>query len=550
VSDNRDKGPAPSDSELPPAKHRAGAAAVSVALGIAGLLPYAWVLRLTPMTRDAAIWLDRSDGSSPKLREWLFHTQHFNVGYRPVTGMSYLANDVLGGGMLAYRLTDFALHLTTVGLVHGLVRSWAPRRSPWAATAAAVVMALHPMVGIVVPHLARRGYSLASALSLLGLWLIDRRHPAATALGLATLGAGALANEAAYVAIPVAAMMLVSARRLRELGALGLTLALLLAWRVYEIGGLGGYAVATDRWGRLPSIGLATWTTLLPVGMPEGGLEESLLPGLPLILGSLGLAAGLVAAVVQALRGPEAATPGDAERVPPWNRPELWALAWLAGLTAVYLPNGVWFPRQVYMLVPPLGVLVGLLLGHGLRGAAPGHWTARVVAVLVVLLTLLRTTFVADAQQRVSWEQTDRVTRDLTQTARNLPKEQDLLVVLPFAQRGGQAALRAREGAKRRRQDPLGTRVSHTWASGRVGRRQLDLVAMYLHDPFHEGPELTVDAVPGEARTWRLTLTSPESEWSAGQQWEPMVQGQTLTVSVPDGRKLYVDDGDGGRVLE
>jgi hypothetical protein len=496
------------------------------------------------MTRDAAIWLDRSEWSNPKLHEWLFETQHFNVGFRPVTGLSYLLNDVLGGGVLAYRLTDFGLHLGAVGLVHGLVRRWAPDRSPWAATAGAAVLALHPMVGQVVPHLARRGYALASTLALLGLWLLSRNRVAATMVGIAALGAGALANEAGYVAFGVATLLLTSTRRWKELGALGLSLAWLLWWRMSVIGGLGGYAAATDRAGRAGSIALATWSTLLPVGLPA--TDTSVLPGAGFVAASIALLVALVVAVGGAVRPPR---PGI-DATPSWNRPALWALAWLAGLTAVYLPNGVWFPRQVYMLVPPLGILVGLLAGVGLGTDAPQRWPARVAAGAVLLLTLARITVFPPAQQRTSWEQTSRVTAELIETARAQPPKQELLVVLPFARRGGQAALKAREGAQRRRQDPLGTRVSWTWANRRVGRHKLDLAAMYFHDPFHEGPELAVEPVEGASRTWRLTLTDPEGQWSVGEDLAEATSGATLTLTVPEGSVLYVDDGDEGRLIE
>jgi len=547
VSDETEAGDAPPNPATDPAdaavaRSAVAAGSASLFVGLLGLVPFAWVLPLLPMTRDATIWVDRSSWQHPKLHEWLVDTQHFNVGFRPVTGLSYLLNDLAGGGLLAYRITDFGLHLAVVLLVHGLVRSWAPRRTPWAATAAAAVVALHPMVGIVVPHLARRGYSLASALALLGLWLLSRNHLAATTVAIACLGAGALANEAAYVAFGVATLLLAARKRWVELVAVGGGLAFLLAWRVSVIGGLGGYAVATDRAGKVGTIALATWSTLLPAGLSTG---TSVLPGMGFVAVSVAVLGALVAATAAIVR-----TPSSEPTTPAFNRPELWALAWLAGLTLVYVPNGVWFPRQVYMLLPPLAVLVGLLVGHGaVTGGAPHRWLARGAAGAVLLLTLIRAPYVQDDQQRVSWQQTDRVTRDLMRSGRGLPKGQEAVVVLPFARRGGQAALKAREGAQRRRQDPLGTRVSHQWAARRVGRRKIDLAAMYLHDPFHDGPEVTVEPVVGQPGTWRLTLTQSGSQWSVGSDLQGMVDGATLTLTVPDGAVLYVDDGDEGRVL-
>ena len=147
MSDETEAGDAPPNPATDPAdaavaRSAVAAGSASLFVGLLGLVPFAWVLPLLPMTRDATIWVDRSSWQHPKLHEWLVDTQHFNVGFRPVTGLSYLLNDLAGGGLLAYRITDFGLHLAVVLLVHGLVRSWAPRRTPWAATAAAAASRL------------------------------------------------------------------------------------------------------------------------------------------------------------------------------------------------------------------------------------------------------------------------------------------------------------------------------------------------------------------------------------------------------------------------
>jgi hypothetical protein len=73
---------------------------------------------------------------------------------------------------------------------------------------------------------------------------------------------------------------------------------------------------------------------------------------------------------------------------------------------------------------------------------------------------------------------------------------------------------------------------------------------MYFHDPFHEGPELAVEPVEGASRTWRLTLTDPEGQWSVGEDLAEATSGATLTLTVPEGSVLYVDDGDEGRLIE
>lgn len=508
------------------------AAGVSLGIGVLGLLPFAWVLGLTPMSRDAAIWLERSSWSYPKRLEWLFDTQHFNVGYRPVTGLSYLLNDSLGGAMGLYRATDFALHLSGVVLLHGLIRRWAPRTSPWAATAGAAVLALHPIISIVVPHLARRGYSLATALSLLGLWLLGRGRRGTDALAILAMCMGAMSNEAAYVAIPIAAFVLLQRGPTGRMPLLGLggALAAILALRVAVIGGIGGYQTA-QRTANMGTVALATWSALLPLGPPQGP-GESVLPSTPLVAITVALAAALLAAAGRAWAHRD-------------ELPVAWAAAWLLGITLVYLPNGVWFPRQVYMLVAPLGLLVGLALGHALLDKGRQRWL-RAAPAAAVLAAVVNHMVIALPTQRQAWEATDRTTRQLIAAGGEVPRRADVWTVVPFAQRGGRAALKAREGDARRHDEPLGARISPKWAAVALHRRRFLVVGLAFHPTDVSPPFFEVQPMEGG---WRL-VPAPGVVWSVDEAHEAALQGDHLLLLPPEGTRVYVDDGVQGRMLK
>jgi len=137
----------------------------------------------------------------------------------------------------------------------------------------------------------------------------------------------------------------------------------------------------------------------------------------------------------------------------------------------------------------------------------------------------------------------------MTQT-RQLPRRHAMVTVLPFARRGGTSALKAREKTNRRRQDALGTRVSWQWASRNTRGRKLELAAMFVHDPFHEGPVVQVTPVADQENTWTLSLVDPSARWSVGEGFGGSITDQDLTLTVPAGQAFYVDDGTTGQLLQ
>ena len=67
-------------------------------LGVAalGIWPYLGELGRIPMTADGRIWLEKGHPGAEGWFAWVFETRHFQVGYRPVTAVTYTATDLSG----------------------------------------------------------------------------------------------------------------------------------------------------------------------------------------------------------------------------------------------------------------------------------------------------------------------------------------------------------------------------------------------------------------------------------------------------------------------
>lgn len=513
-------------------------AAATTALALACLWPFLWVLPLGAMSRDASIWMARSRlARGGDALEWLFLTQHFKVGYRPVTGLSYALNDLVGG----YRLTDLALHALCVGLVYLLTRRLAPGRSPWAAVAGAALLALHPVAELVVPHLARRGYPLATALSLSGLVLLTL--PGRVRLvGPLLLGAAALANDASYVVLVVGGLLAFTRGRDRQaLAAVGAVLAALLVERFAVIGGIGGYRV-DDRAARVLPILTATWDRLLGFTGPLT---------LPLTLpASVAALAGLCGFGAAALAPASPAADDDRHAAP-------LMFAWLLGFTVLFAPQGVWFPRQTYLLVAPLAVLVGLLLGQVDR-SRPATLLRALPAVVVLLACTLRSPVLhgTDPVQREAWTRTEAMVQAAAADLASVGPRQTVHLVVPFYKRPGQAGFRARDGAGDDagddaegdgKRDPLGARIVEQRLQLITGRgRSLTTAALLFTDPATSPPYATVTAQgPG------FLLEAPPTTRASvyvGEVLSSDDAGTRARLDVTEGR-LWVHDGLEGRLL-
>jgi len=444
-------------------------------IGLASCLPFLWVLPLGAMSRDAVLWVERSQVHRPRFSEWIFQTQHFNVGYRPVTGLSYAVNDLVGG----YRATDLLLHALCALLVYVVYRRLAPTLPRFGGLVSAAVMAAHPLGEFVVPHLARRGYPLATAWSLAGLALLTARGPARW-LGPLCIAGAALSNDAAYATFVLGALLVIARDRDRGLlAALAATLLVVVAARTTVVGGVGGYQV-DDRWERVVPILFATWDRLLPF---FGAIE------LPMSGGRTAVAALGLLALAGAAGWAVSARDDTASAI-------ALAGAWLVGLTLLFLPNGVWFPRQVYLLIAPMALLVGMLVAKAPGGDALA-WVRAAPALAIVAAVLARSPLWSgtDPVQRRAWVQTEAIVTELIDEASEVKRRDDIYVVVPFFKRPGQAGLRARDPDERRRRDPLGARIVEMRAENLLGRaKQLHTAALVFADPDDPAPYLTLDA--------------------------------------------------------
>lgn len=511
------------------ADRRGAAGAFTALIAIVCLWPYLWVLPLGPMSRDAAIWMARSRVFKQVFIEWIFFTQHFKVGYRPVTGLSYAMNDLVGG----YRVTDLLLHASCVVLVYVLYRRLAPMLPKAGGVVAAALMAGHPIAELVVPHLARRGYPLATALSLGGLALLTLPGKARL-IGPLLLGAAALSNDASYVVFVVGALLVWSRDRDRDsLTVLGGVLLTLLVERFVVIGGVGGYHV-DDRAARMVPILTATWDRLLGF---TGPLE------LPLTVGAAS------AAMLGLLMLGAATASGLREA---WGKPAGLMLAWLVGFTLLFTPQGVWFPRQTYLMVAPLALLVGMLVAQVQRE----RWQSMLAAVpaaLILAACLVRSPVLhgTNEVQRQAWEQTEHLVQETAAAVSTLRPKQPVHLVLPFYKRPGQAGFRARDARddddQEAKKDPLGARIVEQRVQQMTGRlKNLTTYALLFTDPAAPAPYATLSR---EAEGW--ILTAPPSTRVSVLVGETLLEdasGTRARVDFAPGH-IFLFDGVEGRLL-
>jgi hypothetical protein len=465
-----------------------------------GARPYLWMLPLWPVSRDATLWITNAVPSAEWV-DWVFRTNHFGVGYRPVTAISYTLDYLAGGfAALPYRLTDLGLHLLCVLLVYLLYRRLAPELPRWGGFVAAALFAAHPVVDQVVPQLARRSYSLATALSLAALLVLcpgrDRRAGSGpgvlvSVVGGLLLACAALAHEAVYVVLPVALLMLFQRfsdrpdrwRRLAVAGLLPVVFtvcALVLRSSVVE--GVGGYDARGSRIVRAAPIAAATWNTLTAAAPMN---EDPTRKTRPLVL------------VGSVLIGLYYLWRGAAGR----NRHLVLLLAWFLAFLVVYSVLGVWFPRQVYLALPPFVLLVSVLLVttiQGRKGNSRLWWGHVGVQGLLIGSILVHSPLLlgSDPSRVAAWGRTDTMLRGLHETLSDPQSPTDLGLVLPHFERPYARAFRARSRLGRA---PIAARQVELWMKTVLPDRELKIKTflVYRLDPRGPGPAAEFREIAG-----------------------------------------------------
>lgn len=356
---------------------------ISLALlcGVAAL-PYLDLLPLGPVALDSAEWIVRGSTTNPDWREWVFATQHFGVGYRPVAALSFTINQGVGGfAPWIFRATDLLLHLISGLLVYTLYVALSHRdaRRRMGGLVAAAIFLVHPAVQDVLPILARRSYLLANLFSLAALWVLARslaRHGvgASAGPGIASgllLSLALFSNESSAISIllvpAVAAAVLSTTAWRNVLAASAVPLAIsgfAVALRLTLLAGVGGYDVGASSLSRAGAICAAAWQG---IGGVNGGEAA---PALVVLL-------FLLLAAIGSRTGRAFSQPGENR-----NAGLLLGAAWLMGTTVLYASQGVWYPRQTYLMLAPLALVVSAL-AVGTLGTDARAWVERAPALLL-----------------------------------------------------------------------------------------------------------------------------------------------------------------------
>jgi hypothetical protein len=542
------------------------------ALGLAlvcavSVRPYLWVLTVWPVSRDATIWISRGAPSFSGWHEWVFRTNHFNVGYRPLTALSYTADYLIGGfAALPYRLTDMGLHLLSAILVYFAYRRLAESLPRWGGVLAAALFAAHPVVDQVLPQLARRSYSLATAFGLGALLILCPRSTsqgagpvqprtwARSLLGGALLTAAVLSHEAATMTLPIVLLVVLHRsvgrpdRWRRFVAACAIPLLLVagaLSIRSGVVGGIGGYSPPAARAERVVPIALATWHTL-DAAAP---LNEDSARGFPPIVWLGSLLVGLY----YLWRGGAGLFRGRRDE-------ESWLLGilltWVLGLVVLYSLLGVWFPRQVYVALAPFVLLVAVLFASTISRGSGKHWLSR--AHLVPQLLLIGwismhspAVLGADPLRTASWRKTDAMLRGLHGALSELSVPASVGLILPHYERPRARAFRAGE---RQGQAPMAARQAELWMQTLLGDRDLPLqtLLIFRRQPLVPEPLPEYRRIDGRPAAlleadivyYPLSPTLRFEEWG----------GRTaawLTVSDTPGASEYVyfHDSERGRLI-
>ncbi|MEO0602353.1 MAG: hypothetical protein AAF211_13005 [Myxococcota bacterium] len=216
------------------------------------------------------------------------------------------------------------------------------------------------------------------------------------------------------------------------------------------------------------------------------------------------------------------------------------AAVWLLGLLCLFLPQPVWFMRQVYLLVPPLALLVGTLWGRNHLFTA----AATVTPVLLGLLVPLHLGLAGDERARAL--AVSQLATKIERAARKTPKGGRLLVVAPYW-RGPLVAVRPERRStptKRVQSLPNSARAPLLWVSEVVVPDRRLVLGLLGFTTVHETPPIW--EIEREGRELRVVSTAARrlEGPSTNDLWT--VDGTTATVDLSgDEKPLHVLVHDG-----
>jgi tetratricopeptide (TPR) repeat protein len=321
---------------------------------------------------DHSLFVDPAVVPAGAWRQWIQPTQT-----RPLTYLTFWADYHLWGRQPAgFHFTNLLIHVAAAVLVGLVARRLVPAG---AATAAALLFALHPLGHEPLLYVFARSSSLAAVFALLALWCWLGGRPWAAAAAFAV---SLLAKEE-WVALPVALLLVDFARRERpQWAAIGAMCAcaaaagvrVLLATRA--IAGAGsGFGQQASPWEYFLLQGQAVpgylWRAVVPIRMPIDAARPELNLEAAMLFWIL-FAAGLAVAL--------------------WRRPSLGSPSlWLVLAAVLILPSSSVLPaddaiafRRAYLPVAALAVAAALVLRSRPR------WVVPVLAAALALVAGLR----------------------------------------------------------------------------------------------------------------------------------------------------------------
>jgi hypothetical protein len=229
-------------------------------------------------------------------------------------------------------------------------------------------------------------------------------------------------------------------------------------------------------------------------------------------------------------------------------------ILWLAGTTLLVAPQGIWFPRQAYLIVSPLSLMVGLLLANGLHPPFPPRLTRLVPLLPQVLLIgwiALHSPALRgpDTAKVTAWRNFDEVLKDMARHMERMPEVRRVWVAAPSYTAPKPFGIRAREELT----PPLFIRLPKVWLEARFRERPLivDGVLLYewstlppLQKPILRSPggSPSVFLPPG---TGLRTIGNTVHETEEGN--SIIVRFEASSGNLP--HYLYFHDGEKGRLV-
>jgi hypothetical protein len=190
----------------------------------------------------------------------------------------------------------------------------------------------------------------------------------------------------------------------------------------------------------------------------------------------------LTALVVVGLVVPLSGQPGDALRA------SVIGWVWVVVLAVLFAPQGVFFPRQLYVVAAPYTLVLGLAWAMVPGSVGWRRWVLGGAAALATALILWQSPVVwgPDPVQHASWVRHDALVHDIDAAVAELPLDAVVLPVVPYYTRPDIERFRAHDEDEARSTG----RQAFAWVSAVRGTRFTTPVSIE-HDAADPSPAAT-----------------------------------------------------------